>query len=193
MEETHLPLLDGLRARKPEAWQVLMEGYAPLVRREVKRYLSNPDDVEEVAQDVFQAAHQQIDGFERRRRGALRRWLRIIARNQAVNRLREREPPGTGETRVLELLAQVESPGGNDPNDEEEHIRYWLERIDAAARQQHSERDFAIFTAIKRSGEEVSGVADRFGVAEAQVYVICSRVTRTLQNTAAPWAELMEM
>src|SRR5690349_17141989 len=110
MEETSLPLLDGLRAGKPEAWHVLMEGYAPLVQREVRRYLSNPDDVEEVSQDVFQAAHQQIEGFERRRRGALRRWLRIIARNQAINRLREREPPGSGETRVVELLGQVESP-----------------------------------------------------------------------------------
>jgi RNA polymerase sigma-70 factor (ECF subfamily) len=194
MDETSLPLLDGLRHGKQEAWQLLADGYSALVRHEVARYLNNPDDVAEVCQEVFQAAHQQIGKFERRRKGSLRHWLRMIARNCAISRLRKHEPQGSGETHVQEMLGQVEEPAAESAErEDEEHIRYWRERFDAAAQGEHSERDLAVFAAVKRDGEGVKSVAERIGLAEAQVYVICSRVTRTLQQFAQQWAELMEM
>jgi RNA polymerase sigma factor (sigma-70 family) len=171
-----------------------MEAYAPLVQREIGRYLKNPDDVAEITQEVFQAAHQQIDGFERRRPGALRRWLRMIARNTAISRLRKQEPQGSGDPRIQEMLAQLQEPlDDTADSDEQEHIAFWREKLDAAARAQHSERDFAVFVAVKRDGEAVRDVAGRFAIAEAQVYVICSRIARTLQNLAHEWADLLDM
>jgi RNA polymerase sigma factor (sigma-70 family) len=76
-------LVDKARSGDAMAFGELTARYRPLVYREIRRYLQHSDDVEDLVQDVFCKAFQQI--------GRLRQvelfpaWLRRAATNAAVS------------------------------------------------------------------------------------------------------------
>ncbi len=82
-------LVKQARSGDAAAFGQLAERYQPLVYREIRRYLQHSDEVEDLAQDVFCKAFQQI--------GSLRQvqlfpaWLRRTAANAAVSWGRRRQ------------------------------------------------------------------------------------------------------
>jgi RNA polymerase sigma-70 factor (ECF subfamily) len=194
MDETRQSLLESLRRRDEAAWRLAFSEYLPLIRRQILQYLENPSDLEEITQEVYLAAHQGIDSFERQGPGSFRRWLRNIARNKAVSRLRKKNPRTADDTHAQELLSTLAEPHSEALDQEDqESLAYWRDRIDAKARLRHSGEVFECFDAVKRRGESVREVAIRLGLPEARIHGNCSRVLRTLQELMAEFGELMEM
>ena len=79
-------LLDRLRARRPGAFEELLDLYQRPIHGFVYRLLDDPADAPDVTQEVFIKVFCKISGF----RGdcSLKSWLYRIAMNEALNRRR---------------------------------------------------------------------------------------------------------
>ena len=79
-------LLDRLRARRPGAFEELLDLYQKPIYGFVYRLLDDPADAPDVTQEVFIKVFRKIGGF----RGdcSLKSWLYRIAINEALNRRR---------------------------------------------------------------------------------------------------------
>ena len=85
-------LLEAVVARKPgwqRAYADLVEGCRPYLYQRCLRYMRNPDDAEDVLQEVFLNAYRYADRYQGR--AALKTWLTTIADNQCFTHLRRRQ------------------------------------------------------------------------------------------------------
>jgi RNA polymerase sigma-70 factor, ECF subfamily len=82
-------LVKQARSGDSRAFGQLAERYQPLVYREIRRYLQHSDEVEDLVQDVFCKAFQQIGGL--RQVQLFPAWLRRTAANAAVSWGRTRQ------------------------------------------------------------------------------------------------------
>jgi len=83
-------LVERLKAGDEAAFEVLVERYQAKVYRLAKALTRNPEDAEEVVQDVFVSVYRKIQDFDRR--AAFSTWLYRIATNAALMKLRGRKP-----------------------------------------------------------------------------------------------------
>jgi RNA polymerase sigma-70 factor (ECF subfamily) len=72
-----------------EAFEILVQRHGPMVFNFLLRFLPDPDDAADLAQEVFLQAWRQLVRFDPQK-GRFRNWLLRIASNAAVNRLRSR-------------------------------------------------------------------------------------------------------
>ncbi len=82
--------LEALQRGDREAFAALVEAYSPQVYRLALRMLRDPQEAEDVLQETFLNAFRAIGRFEGR--SSLATWLYRIAANQALMRLRRKEP-----------------------------------------------------------------------------------------------------
>ena len=110
-------LVTRLKGGDVAAVSDLQRAYRPRIYQLAMRYMKNPEDAEEVTQDVLLRVHQKVEAF--RGDSALSSWIYRITFNSAMSRLRSAKF-----SRPLEVLhADLRSP--NDSQD--------------AARSQHPE------------------------------------------------------
>lgn len=103
-------LLRGVRAQDPEAWQRLVELFAPLVYGWSRGQQLQPADASDVTQDVFRAVANNIDRFRRERPGdSFRGWLWTITRNKVrdLQRAQGKQPQAVGGTTMLYRVGEV--------------------------------------------------------------------------------------
>jgi RNA polymerase sigma-70 factor, ECF subfamily len=79
-------LVQRLRARDQSAVSDLADRYSTRIRQLALRYVRNPEDAEEVLQDVLLKVYQKIEAF--RGESALSSWIYRITFNTAMSRLR---------------------------------------------------------------------------------------------------------
>jgi len=79
-------LVERLRARDQSAVSDLAERYSARIRQLALRHVRNPEDAEEVLQDVLLKVYQKIEAF--RGDSALSSWIYRITFNTAMSRLR---------------------------------------------------------------------------------------------------------
>ncbi len=82
-------LIQQILAGDAQAFGVLVERYSGLVRGVLLSILRRPDEVDDLAQDVFCKAYESLG--ELRQRARFGPWLGKIARHQALHHLRHRE------------------------------------------------------------------------------------------------------
>ena len=70
-----------------ELFGMLMERYEPKLSRYGRKFLSSPDNIEDIVQDVFISAFQNIQSFDTSRRFSP--WIYRIAHNAYVNALKK--------------------------------------------------------------------------------------------------------
>src|SRR5512132_638942 len=116
-EDRHL--IAGLQARDEAAVHELAERYGPRIYQLALRQTKNPEDAEEVTQDVLLKVYRKIGAF--RGDSALSSWIYRITFNTAMSRLRtsklaraaqhrERTSDDQDEVRQASLLAADWSP-----------------------------------------------------------------------------------
>ncbi len=102
----------------PDAFRVLLLRYGPLMRGYARRILNASDEVDDIVQEAFITAWQQLPTLEKPE--AVRSWLMRIVAHKAIGRLRTRrpqtditevEPPApesTAPPRIAEQRSQLE-------------------------------------------------------------------------------------
>ncbi|MCX6550171.1 MAG: sigma-70 family RNA polymerase sigma factor [Acidobacteria bacterium] len=103
-------LVARLRARDESAVADLDAIYRSRIQQLALRYVKNPEDAEEVAQDVLLKVYRKIDAF--RGDAALSSWIYRITFNTVMSRLRGQKTMQRYEVREQDLLADVEENGG---------------------------------------------------------------------------------
>jgi len=103
-------LITRMRARDESAVSDLDAVYRSRIQQLALRYVKNPEDAEEVAQDVLLKVYRKIDAF--RGEAALSSWIFRITFNTVMSRLRSQRMVQQHEVREQDLLADVEENGG---------------------------------------------------------------------------------
>jgi len=114
-ESEDASLIRRMAAGDEQALGALYDRWQAVVHGIVARMLRQPDDVEDVVEEVFWQAWRQASRFDPTR-GAVHSWLLTIARSRALDRVRSlrrrREDPLEGEDgQVVTQQTAVGDPG----------------------------------------------------------------------------------
>ena len=103
-------LLDRIARADPDALAALYDRYASRVLGLTTRILSDPDEAEDVLQEVFLQVWREPRRFDAAR-GSVLTWLLVLARSRAIDRLRALRR--RGRDRQVDLAA-ADIPAGGD-------------------------------------------------------------------------------
>lgn len=176
-------LLARIRAKRPEAWQRLVELYGRSVYRWCRRAGLDPADAADVVQDVFGAVAAHVGGFRRDRPGdSFTAWLAAIARNKIRDHYRRRQgrPRAAGGTAAHERLEQLPEPVDAVELDQTNRLlsRQALQLI----RAEFENHTWEAFWRTAVDDHRPADVADDLGMSVAAVYQSKSRVLRRLRQ-----------
>lgn len=102
-------LIERLRARDESAVAELDAIYRTRIQQLALRYVKNPEDAEEVAQDVIMKVYRKIDAF--RGDAALSSWIFRITFNTVMSRLRSQKFSNKFEVRADDWPGDVDENG----------------------------------------------------------------------------------
>lgn len=109
MEHDETRLIHDLRQQKRTAQQQLLDSYGPTVFRLVLHIVNRMEDAEEVYQDVFVKALNNIESYDRHK-AALGTWLSHIAYHEALNFMRRMRPAFVSVDDADMLLESIDTP-----------------------------------------------------------------------------------
>jgi len=191
--ETSVSLIERIaNAPTDDDWGRLDDLYQPLLRAWMARAGVPVSDADDLVQDVLLVVFSEVAGFERRRQGAFRAWLRTILAHRVRDYFRGQKyrPTATGDSDFLRRLDELESP-------DSALSKLWDREHDqhvAAALMRRVQRDFAPATwqAFRRhvlEGEPAAQVAEALGLSLNSVLLARSRVLKRLRQELAGLVE----
>lgn len=178
------------RARDPadaSSWRKLLDLYTPLIRRWARPLMYQPDDLDDLVQEVFATLVRELPRFHHNRRiGAFRSWLRTIT----VHRLRvawqkQAEARGAGALAPPAQLEQLEDP--RSPLSlawDEEHDRHVVQVLLQSIRLEFQTDTWRAFEATVCNGISTDEVAAELGLTPNAVLIAKSRVLKRLRQKA---------
>ena len=101
-------LMERVRAREQRAMTVVFDRYAGLVYSVAQRVLNDSGQAEDVMQEIFFQLWRNPNSFSSSK-GSLGTWLVVVARNRAIDQLRQRRPSDPVEEVVLASATNLES------------------------------------------------------------------------------------
>ncbi|SRR5579883_355495 len=186
--ETSASLLERLRTSPDEAaWRRLDDLYQPLIRRWLLRDPSLREEADDIVQEVMSVLVRELPGFQRRRNGSFRRWLRTITAHRlaAFYRSRKNRPVALGCPAEESPLTQL-----SDPNSEmsrqwdREHDRYVLSRLMELIAPMFEPTTLAAFRRTALEGIAPARAAKELGLSLNAVLIAKSRVLSMLRQEA---------
>jgi RNA polymerase sigma-70 factor (ECF subfamily) len=93
-------LLERVRGKNQHAMAGVFDRYGGMVYSVALRVLKDPEQAEDVMQEIFFQLWRKPDAFVRGR-GSLGGWLMVVARNRAIDKIRRRKPTDSPEDVVL--------------------------------------------------------------------------------------------
>lgn len=122
-DSTSMTLLARVQSQQADAWDKLVELYAPLVHYWCRRAELSDEDTQDVFQNVFQAVSQNVANFRRDREGdTFRGWLKTITANKIRDHFRRQagKAAAQGGTDAQLHLHAIADPLAGDEADEGE-------------------------------------------------------------------------
>jgi RNA polymerase sigma-70 factor (ECF subfamily) len=179
-------LLERVRARRPEAWQRLVDLYGPVVYRWCRQLGVSRADAADVVQDVFAAVTADVGRFRRDRPGdSFGAWLRTITRHRVCDHFRRRQgqPDAGGGSSAYEQLLNLAEAGEESSSAQpvEEEGRFSRRVLDLI-RAEFERRTWEAFWQIVVDGRSPAEVAAAMGLSLPAVYKAKSRVLRRLRQ-----------
>ena len=179
-------LLERIRARRPEAWQRLVDLYGPLVYRWSRQLGVGSADSADIAQEVFASVSAHLDQFRRDRpEHSFGAWLRTITRNKVNDYYRQRQVLAGAEggthayQRLLKLAGSPEESSlGNEAGTDTGFLRRMLDLV----RVEFENRTWEAFWRIVVDGQSPAEVAAAMGLSLPAVYKAKSRVLRRFRQ-----------
>lgn len=168
-------MVQKIRAGDPSGLKALMDVYIPYVSVivwNILRGAMSPEDAEEVVSDVFLAVWNHAAGINP---GHMKGWLGTVARNKAVNKLRE-----TGRTISLEEN-ELDVPGADNPSEDierEEERALVRQAVDSLPAQ-----DREIFLRHYYYAQTVKEISIKMGLNESTIKTRLRRGRSKLKET----------
>jgi len=167
------------------AWEEFSEIYGPVIYRVALAKGLQPADAEDLVQEVFLAVSLSLSKWLMREdRGAFCVWLLRIARNEAIDRLRQRAKRelGCGGSSAEQLLAEL--PARNELSDSLD-LEYQRALFRWAARriqQEVTEQVWQAFWLTTVEGISIAEAAAKLNTNVGNIYVARSRVMARIKD-----------
>ena len=182
---TSLTLLERIRAGDSSGWRNVVELYAPLVHYWCRRFGIEQADADDVAQEVFQAAAQDILQFRRERAGdTFRGWLRGITRYKALAfwRGRERLADPVGGSEAWHRLQEIPDAEPATDTEESAQLSALFHRAVRLLRDEFEDRTWQAFWRTAVDDQPAAAVAQELGMTANAVRMAKSRVLHRLRT-----------
>jgi RNA polymerase sigma-70 factor (ECF subfamily) len=185
---TSRSLLDLARHHDAQAWQRLVDLYAPLVYYWCRRSHVPEQDIADVVQEVFRSVVTGLNGFRKDRPGdTFRGWVRTIQRSKTSDyfRRQRRSPHGAGgsdaQHRIEQLADQEQQPDEADAADQSAEQALLHRGLDAI-RDQFEPQVWQAFWRVVVDRRAVADVAAELGMPPGTVRVYKCRVSQRLRQ-----------
>jgi RNA polymerase sigma-70 factor (ECF subfamily) len=184
---TSRSLLAQVQADEAQAWERLVNLYAPLVLRWCRSRGLQHQDIADVMQEVFRAVVTHITAFHKDRAGdTFRGWLRRITQNKLHDHFRNqgREARAVGGSSAQDRLAQFPGPEPveNDLMHDEEEECHLFGRALQLIRDDFEPQTWTAFWQTAVDGRSVKDVATDLAMSAGAVRVAKCRVLRRLRE-----------
>ena len=195
MAVTSVTLLDRLRdPADSKAWERFDHLYRPFIFNWLRRQSLQPEDAEDLTQDVMTTLIQELPRFHYdKQRGSFRSWLLKIAMNRLAGfwRSRRGHAAATGGTDFQQLLNDLQ-----DQNSQAsqlwnaEHDRHVTSRLLEMIEPEFEPTTWQAFRRVAIDGEKPAVVATELGMTVNAVTIAKHRVIRRLRQEIAGLTEL---
>jgi RNA polymerase sigma-70 factor (ECF subfamily) len=196
MCDTSLSLLDRLQlGASDSAWREVVELYSPLLDDWLARFQLQGADREDLVQESLTTVLQHVSRFHHGGQGSFRAWLRAIVANRVHEfwRRRGRHPQASGDSRIADMLQQLESPGSTLGRQwDAEHDRYVAHRLLARIQPLFEPATLEAFRRVVLEGQKPRDVAAALGLTVNAVLIAKSRVLRQLRREMKGLTDLVE-
>lgn len=184
--ETSLTLLDRLRADQGDAWERMLELYAPLVRYWCRKCELPTEDTADVFQETFRAVAAHIGDFDKDdQRGSFRGWLRTITANKIRDHYRRQAgkalAPG-GTAAQMHLQSMPDPLADMDQDAELDVMSDALQRVLSWIEGDFEERTWTAFYRAQIEEHATDDIAADLGLTPAAVRKAKYRVLRRLRE-----------
>ncbi|PWD99512.1 RNA polymerase sigma factor [Marinilabilia rubra] len=158
-----------------EAFSTLVDRYRQKVFQSAMGFLHNPDDAEDLTQEIFVKAWNALDGFDQR--SAFSTWLYRIAVNKAINVIRK--------NKIRSFIGLNEA--GNEPFSTESNaeeaitVKEQKEEIKKAVDQLNNKQKKA-FVLFYYQDLNMKEVAEVLGISQKAVESLVFRARKKLQS-----------
>jgi RNA polymerase sigma-70 factor (ECF subfamily) len=186
--KTSRSLISRARAREAQAWERLVQIYAPLVSRWCHGAGLQECDEADVVQEVFRAVSQNLARFRNDRPGdSFRAWLHTLTRSKIHDffRARKRAPLALGGSTIqrrLRAIPVAETSSAAQAREEDSEIAsralQWL-------RTEFEERTWRAFLRTAVDRVPAKDVGAELGMSAGAVRVARSRVLKRLREELA--------
>lgn len=166
-----------------QAWNEFVRLYHDIIYRVARARGLQDADAEDVTQEVFTMVSRKVGSFDCTAAGSFRGWLRKLARDTAVDRLRQpKHHVGSGDSQMRHALEQRQAPDDTASLWDVEVKRELLLRACDHLRDQFSETVWQSFwlTAIEQLS--ISAAAKQLGKSEGSIRVARCRVMARLKK-----------
>lgn len=168
-----------------DAWYEFVSIYRPLLYRVGRRYGLQDADAQNLVQEVLQKVARQLGNWDSGKpAGSFRRWLSTVARNAAIDSIRQVQPDiARGGTSVQTLLHEVSNRG--DSSEAEFHLELERQAFRWAAariRNEFTDSTWAAFWETMVEGQSCSQIAEVLGKKIGAIYTARSRVMQRLKE-----------
>lgn len=184
--ETSLTLLERVRNNQADAWDRLVDLYAPLVRYWCRRSQLNEEEVADVFQETFRAVATHIQKFRREpAEGSFRGWLRTITTNKIRDHFRrlDGQTPGVGGSAALQQIARISDPlSEEEENSELDILRNSIHRMLDMVKGDFESRTWEAFWQCQVEGRGTDEIGLELGMTPAAVRKAKYRVLRRLRE-----------
>jgi len=177
-----------LRIRDPkdtQAWSQFVDVYSPLLFGLFRRRGLQEADAADVTQEVFRTVARSIKRFKGGSgRASFRSWLIAVARSRLSDFLasRSRQVSGSGDTEVLDMLAQLPSDNDEERIFEQEYRERSLQWAAEQVRGHFEDSTWQAFWQTNVEGKATQEVAAALGMSVGAVYIARSRVLARIKS-----------
>ncbi len=184
MLSTSVSLLDRLRdGTDPLAWERFARMYTPILAIWSRRLGLQPDDANDLVQDVFVLLMRKLSLYRRDGSARFRDWLRTVLTNRFRESRRRIQPTAAGD--LGEVVVWIES---NDPAADfwaREYRTLVVAKAMDVIRRDFEETTWRAFLATTAEGRRAADVAAELGMTEAAVYAGKARILARLRREFA--------
>ena len=170
------------------AWSQFVDIYGPLIYRFGRRKGLQDADATDLMQDVFRQVSQNIAKFNYDPEiGKFRSWLFVVASHALSRKIRQgkRQPLGSGESAVVEILEQMGDDSVNDEIWDKEYRDHLFQWGCDQIKEQFNESTWLAFWRTAVEGKKPADVASDLGMSVGAVYIAKTRVTKKLRAKIA--------